>query len=123
MPGYHLLSSLDALIPIVLARHRSFCFCKLSTGDNVGDPAFEALHVHIWISATVWDPEPGACATFMWTGREIYWNLVGGKAFPRRTILLSVKKAGKYQKRPKTNLASMVKTTRFSIVTAFRSDW
>ena len=92
MPGYHLLGSLHALPSVVLAGNRRFGLCKLSIGNNVGDHAFEALHVHIWISATIWDPKPGAGATFVWTGREIFWNLVGGQAFPRCTISLLVNK-------------------------------
>jgi hypothetical protein len=83
MPGYDLLSSFHALGFIVFAGHRRFRFRKWSIGNSVGDFTFETLHVNIWVSAAVWNPEPGACATIRWTGWKICWNFVGGEALPR----------------------------------------
>lgn len=78
MPGNDLLSSLDALALITFAGHRWLRFSEPSIRDRVGDFAIEALHIHIWVSAAVWNPEPGACTTIGWAGREVIWDFVGG---------------------------------------------
>jgi hypothetical protein len=88
MPDNDLLCSLHTLSLIVFARDRRFRFRKLSVGCGVGNIALEALYIYVRVSATVWNPEPGASAAFRWTGREFCWNFVRGESFPWRAVML-----------------------------------
>lgn len=78
MPSYHLLSSRDTLASIVLARHRRLRFRNWRMGYCIGDFAPEALHIDVRVTASIGDPEPGACAALRRTGRESSWHFVGG---------------------------------------------
>jgi hypothetical protein len=122
MPGDDLLSSLHALALIVFAGDRRLCFRHGDVGDRVSDFTLEALHIHIRIPAAAGNPKPSASATSRRTDRESSWNFVGSEAFPG-CANVEFRKECWCIRVGNTHLASVVKTTRFSIVTADKSDW
>lgn len=82
MPSDHLLCSFHALARAVFAGHRRLSFCNGINRGRIGNLAFEALHVHIWVSTAVGNPEPGTSTAISRACRETCWDLVCCEAFP-----------------------------------------
>lgn len=84
-----MLSTLDASALVVLAVDGSLSRSQLAVGRGVGDMALVVGHVHVRLTATIGNPEPGAVAATGRAGREVLGNVIGSHTLPGSTALVS----------------------------------
>jgi len=80
--NHHLLGAAHAVLWEAFAETWDLSASETAIGVGASNSAPEWLHVHVRLSTSLWNPEPGARAAFCRARWKVTWDLIGGNTFP-----------------------------------------